>query len=137
MKIRTYEELIQFETFEERFEYLKLGGEVGLETFGMDRFLNQALYRSKIWRNEVRPAVILRDNGCDLAIEDRQIYDSIIIHHMNPITLEDIENNDPKIYCLDFLVCTSLLTHNAIHYGDSSILQKDYEPRRPGDTKLW
>lgn len=137
MMIRTYSELIQLKTFEERFEYLRLKGEVGLETFGMDRFLNQALYRSKLWRNEVRPKVITRDNGCDLAIEDRQIFDSIIIHHMNPITIEDIERDDPKIYCLEFLVCTAQLTHNAIHFGDSSLLQKDYEPRRPGDTKLW
>ena len=136
-KIKTYSELIELETFEDRFNYLKLNGRVGIETFGYNRYVNQVLYKSKIWRNEIRPYVISRDNGCDLGILDRDIYDLIIIHHMNPITIEDIEANSNKVFDPEFLICSSLMTHNAIHYGDSNILVKDFEPRFHGDTKLW
>jgi len=136
-KIRNYSELSKLKTFEERFEYLKLNGIVGEETFGYERFLNQALYRSKIWRNETRPFVIKRDLGCDLGILDREISDIIIIHHMNPITIEDIENDNPEIFDPEFLISTSSMTHKAIHYGDANLLIKDFEPRFHGDTKLW
>ncbi len=136
-KIRSYSELSKLKTFEERFEYLKLNGIVGEETFGYERFLNQALYRSKIWRNQIRPFVITRDQGCDLGILDREIPDIIVIHHMNPITIEDIENDNPEIYDPEFLISSSSMTHKAIHYGDSNLLIKDFEPRFHGDTKLW
>jgi len=136
-KIRSYSELIELKTFEERFEYLRLNGQVGKETFGYERFLNQALYRSKIWRNETRPFVIARDSGCDLGILDREINGIIVIHHMNPITIDDIENDNPMIYDPEFLISSSSITHNAIHYGDDSLLIKDFKPRFQGDTKLW
>ena len=138
-KFRTYQELIQLETFEERFEYLRLAGTPGYITFGSHRLLNQMLYKSPIWAS-VRQRVILRDDGCDLAISERPIgkKDILIIHHLNPITIEQVTNNDPAVYDLNNLVCVSHRTHNAIHYGDGSNLMpsKPIE-RRPGDTKLW
>ena len=135
--IRTYSELIQLSTFEERFNYLKLHGDVGRETFGFDRYLNQRFYKSKEW-NQVRDRVIVRDFGCDLACEDIPISGQIIVHHMNPFTVEELERNPSILLDPEFLICVSLDTHNAIHYGDSSILKKNViVERKPNDTKLW
>lgn len=136
MKNRSYRELIRFDNFEERYNYLRLYGMVGQDVFGFDRYINQAFYSSKKWRS-IRSEVIIRDNGCDLAIPDREIGGTIFIHHINPITLEMFENDDPLLFDLDNLVCVSRETHQAIHYGDESLLIKDYSPRQPGDTKLW
>lgn len=137
MKIRTYSELIRLPTFEERFEYLKLGGEVGKDTFGFDRIFNQKFYTSKEWKR-VRDFVIIRDNGCDLAHEDHIIYGSkILIHHMNPITLEDIENNTDILLNPEYLITTIHNTHNAIHYGDANLLPKDPIERTKNDTCPW
>lgn len=135
-KLRTYSEMIQLPTFEERFEYLKLGGKVGADTFGFDRWQNQAFYRSVEWLR-VRDKVILRDNGCDLAIPDREIGRRIVIHHMNPITVEDIRLAADILLNPEFLICVSHETHNAIHYGNADLLAKDYVPRSPNDTCLW
>lgn len=136
MKIKSYRELKNLETFEERFEYLKLGGGVGKSTFGFDRYLNQVFYRSREWQ-DVRKIVIIRDEGCDLGIFGREIPKGIIIHHMNPISIEQIEDRDPDIFNPDFLVCCSHNTHNAIHYSDSDILYKEPITRTKGDTTLW
>lgn len=133
--IRCYSELKRIKTFEERFEYLKLGGGVGKATFGFDRYLNQVFYNSREWK-DARRNVIIRDNGCDLGIAGREL-DKIIIHHMNTITIEQIEDRDPVIFDPEFLICVSHNTHNAIHYSDSSILLKDLKERKKGDTKLW
>lgn len=124
MKIRTYSELILLPTFKERYEYLKLGGKVGEETFGFDRYLNQKFYKSKEWR-DIRDYVIMRDNACDLGIEDREIHSRIIIHHMNPITKYDIVNQTEFLTNPDYMICTLKRTHDAIHYGDDSILFSD------------
>ena len=135
--IRTYSELIQLPTFEERFEYLKLGGRVGEETFGFDRYLNQVFYGSKEYKS-VRNYVIIRDGGCDLAIPDREIIsDRIIIHHMNPITVDDILKRSDFLLNPEYLICTILNTHNAIHYGSSELLQKDPVVRFKNDTCPW
>lgn len=135
--IRRYSELIQLSTFEERFNYLKLNGVVANETFGFDRYLNQQFYRSTEWKR-VRQQVIIRDRGCDLAVPDHEIFDQIIVHHMNPMSLEDIENNPELLLDPEYLICVSLDTHNAIHYGDSNYGNKDVVVDRiPGDTTLW
>lgn len=134
--IRTYSELKRLKTFEERFEYLKLFGSVGESTFGFDRYLNQALYRSKEWK-DLRNEIIIRDNGCDLGVEGRDINDRIIIHHMNPLTEDDILERSDFVYNPEYLICVSLLTHDAIHYGDFSLLPKLPIERKPGDTTLW
>lgn len=138
MRIRTYTELIRIPDYYERFRYLQLRGEVGIETFGWERYLNQMLYRSKKWR-KVRDEVIIRDNGCDLAHPDFEIskYDRIYIHHMNPLSPEDVESNSDLIYDPEFLICTVFGTHNAIHYGDEGLLPKLPVERRPGDTCPW
>ena len=137
MKIkRRYSELKLYDTFIDRYKYLKLTGEVGSTTFGFDRYLNQTLYHSPRWR-KARRDVIIRDNGCDLGIEGYDLYDKVIIHHMNPISMEDLENDDPAIFDPEFLICVSHKTHNAIHYGDESQLPRDYKERKPGDTMLW
>ena len=136
MKNRSYRELIRLDNFEERYNYLRLYGMVGQDVFGFDRYINQAFYSSKKWRS-TRSEVIIRDDGCDLAIPDREIGGTIFIHHINPITLDMFENDDPLLFDLDNLVCVSRETHQAIHYGDESLLIKDYSPRQPGDTKLW
>lgn len=136
MRIRTYSELRRLKTFEERFEYLKLSGIVGGTTFGSDRYLNQMLYTSQRWR-KIRRQVIIRDNGCDLGIEGYEISDRIIIHHLNPISVDDILNENDDIFDLRFLVCTSERTHNAIHFGDSSLLPKGPIERKPNDTCPW
>lgn len=134
--IKSYNELIRIPTFLERFHYLKLTGNVGDATFGFDRYLNQRFYRSVEWKR-IRSRVIVRDEGCDLAIPDRQIGGTIFIHHINPITIEMFENDDPLLYDEDNLICVSRDTHSAIHFGDESLLILDYTPRQPGDTKLW
>jgi hypothetical protein len=133
---RTYSELQRLQTFEERFEYLSLKGRVGESTFGFERYLNQRFYTSKEWR-DVRQEVIARDEGLDLAIPGYEIYDKIIVHHMNPMTVENIEHSDSDILNPEFLIATTLRTHNAIHYGDASKLARPLVDRRPGDTKLW
>ena len=135
-KIRTYSELIMLPTFKERYEYLKLGGKVGEETFGFDRYLNQKFYKSKEWR-DIRDYVILRDNACDLGIEDREIHSRIIIHHMNPITKYDIINQTEFLTNPDYMICTLKRTHDAIHYGDDSILFSDIITRTKNDTCPW
>lgn len=134
--IRSYSELIKLGTFEERFEYLKLSGSVGVETFGHDRYLNQALYTSEKWKR-VRREVIIRDNGCDLGIDGMEIRGCIYVHHMIPLTVRDIEENNSIIFMPEFLICASFRTHNAIHFGDADLLPKDPVIRKPGDTKLW
>lgn len=136
MKIRTYKELSRIDDFYERFRYLQLRGEVGASTFGWERFLNQALYKSRRWR-KIRDQVILRDDGCDLGHPDYQIRDRVIIHHMNPITLEDVEEERDEAFDPEFLVCTAPMTHNAIHYGDEKLLPSPLTVRKPGDTCPW
>lgn len=136
IKLRSYSELIQLEKFLDRFKYLQLHGQVGCETFGFDRWVNQRFYTSREWRS-VREQVIIRDGACDLGIEDREIHSRLIVHHMNPLTQRDIEYGTRMALDLDNLICTTHDTHNAIHYGDASLLTKNYTPRRPGDTKLW
>lgn len=136
MTIRSYTELLQFHTFKERYEYLRLRGSVSEETFGFERYLNQNFYRSAEWRN-LRPHIVNRDLGNDLGIEDYPIFGKVIIHHMNPISAEDIIHGNMDILDPDFLICVSLRTHNAIHYGDASLLAEPLVERRPGDTKLW
>ena len=136
MKIRTYSELILLPTFKERYEYLKLGGKVGEETFGFDRYLNQKFYKSKEWM-DIRDYVILRDNACDLGIEDREIHSRIIIHHMNPITKYDIINQTEFLTNPEYMICTLKRTHDAIHYGDDGILFGDVVIRTKNDTCPW
>ena len=133
---KRYSELKQYDTFMDRYNYLKLTSSVGATTFGFDRFLNQMLYHSTKWK-DIRRQVIIRDNGCDLGVEGRDIFGKIIIHHMNPITIEDVEEDDPRIFDPEFLICVTHKTHNAIHYGDESQLPRDFIPRTPGDTMLW
>lgn len=136
MKIRTYSELIKIPTFEERYRYLRLYGVVGKDTFGFDRYLNQLFYTSELWRS-VRDQVIIRDNGCDLGLEGYDIFDRIIVHHMNPITVEDLEEASDYLLNPEFLITTSLNTHNAIHYGDEKLLIKDPIERSMNDTCPW
>lgn len=133
---RSFRELSRLKTFDERFEYLKLKGLVGKSIFGLDRYMNQIFYKSNQWLN-VRDHVIARDNGRDLGIPGYEISSKILIHHMNPITLEDLEEMNPEILEPDFLITTTNSTHQAIHYGDGSLLIKVPIPRRSGDTKLW
>lgn len=134
--MRTYSELITIPTFEERFKYLQLNGEVGQDTFGFDRYLNQVFYRSPEWRR-VRDQVIVRDNGCDLAHPEHEIFGRITIHHMNPVSLRDIEKRNEDILNPEYLISTTHATHNAIHYGDESLLPRDPVERRPNDTCPW
>lgn len=136
MRLRTYSELVQLPTFEERFEYLKLSGKVGKETFGFDRYMNQVFYRSQVWKS-LRNRIIVRDGGCDLGIPDRMIYGKVLIHHLNTIVPGDIISNNDMILNPEFLICVSLDTHNAIHYGDSNLLVRDPVERTPGDTCPW
>lgn len=134
--IKTYSEMLSLPTFIERFEYLKIGGQVGDATFGYDRYLNQILYRTPEWKR-FRRDIIIRDMGCDLACDDREIVGKIIVHHINPLTIEDVYNLDPKIFDPENVVCVSLDTHNAIHYGDQSLLMKDPVVRTKNDTCPW
>ena len=136
MMIRSFSGVRRLTTFEERYEYLRLKGTVGESTFGFDRYLNQLLYRSDRWR-KVRGVVIVRDNGCDLGIEDRDISSKILVHHMNPITMEYIEEGREEVFDPNFLICTSEQTHNAIHFGDANLLPKLPVERRAGDTCPW
>lgn len=133
---RTYTELMRIPTFEERFEYLKLSGRVAKETFGFDRWLNQVFYRSPQWR-QLRNQIIIRDNGCDLGIPGREIYDKIYVHHMNPLLKDDIINKTEYLTNPEYLICVSHMTHEAIHYGDANLLMRDPVERKPGDTILW
>ena len=134
--IRTYSELIRLPTFEERFRYLKLDGLAGKDTFGFDRYLNQEFYRSKEWK-EVRDFVIVRDNGCDLGMDGYEIAGRIYIHHMNPITVNDIVHSSDFLLNPDYLVCVSHNTHNAVHYGDEDLLVTAPVERRKNDTCPW
>ena len=134
--IRSYRELSRLDSFLERFEYLKLTGSVGQETFGFDRYLNQAFYKSQQWINARRFA-IARDLGNDLGVHGFAIHDRVLVHHMNPITPDDIAEGNEAILDPEYLICTSLDTHNAIHYGDASRLRSGPNERLPGDTKLW
>ena len=134
--IKTYSELITIPTFEERFEYLKLDGRVGAETFGFDRYLNQAFYKSDEWLS-IRDYVITRDNGCDLGVEGYEIYGRIIIHHMNPITKEDILQRSKFLINPEYLITTIKRTHDAIHYSDSNLLVKAPIERSKNDTCPW
>lgn len=136
MKIKNYSELSLLPTFEERFEYLKLGGVVGADTFGFDRVFNQKFYQSYEWKT-VRNEIIVRDLGCDLGIEDRQIFGRILIHHMNPISLKDISDSTKFLLNPEYLICVSHDTHNAIHYGDIRLVKKDLVERTPNDTCPW
>ena len=135
-KTRTYSELRRYETFEERYEYLNLNGVVGEDTFGFDRWINQHFYASRQWK-QVRSVVILRDHGCDLGIFGYEIFTDLMVHHMNPLTRTAIHHGEEWILDPEFLVTTSLRTHNAIHYGDRSQLPRVYSERKAGDAKLW
>lgn len=137
MRYLTYNELITLPTFEERFNYLRLNGRCSEETFGGHRLLNQMLYKSLQWK-DIRQRVIIRDMGCDLGIEDRPIQKYLMIHHINPITIEQVVNFDPAIFDLNNLICCSRETHNAIHYGDGDKLTPtNITERKPSDTRLW
>ena len=136
MSIRTYSELITIPTFEERFEYLQLKGSVGKDTFGYDRYLNQVLYRSPEWKR-LRNQIIIRDAGCDLACEGYDIHSKVLIHHLNPITVEDVLARSRKVFDPDNLVCVSHNTHNAIHYGDVDLLVTGPIIRTKNDTSPW
>jgi hypothetical protein len=135
-RVRTYSELRRFDTFEERYEYLRLGGGVGESTFGFDRYINQAFYRSSLWK-QVRNQVIVRDNGCDLGIPDRPINGGLLVHHINPMSVDDLIHHEEWVLNPEYLITTTHDTHNAIHYGDQSLLKKPFTPRQMGDTKLW
>ena len=134
--IRTYSELRQLTDFEERYKYLALRGSVGRSTFGFDRYINQQFYTSTQWR-QIRHHVIARDLGCDLGVEGYEIHDRIYIHHMNPMTVDDIAHGEDSILNPEFLITTTHRTHNAIHYGDERLLPRPLTERRSGDTKLW
>lgn len=136
-KVRCYSDLLQLNTFEERLRYLSLSGEVGSDTFGFDRYLNQNFYKSKEWK-KVRNDVIVRDGACDLGVEGHDIYDTVYIHHMNPITKGDIEESTEFLLNPEYLICVSMQTHNAIHYGkDLSTNKYTVVERKPGDTCPW
>jgi hypothetical protein len=134
--IRTYTELCRIRDFNERFQYLRLYSSVGVPVFGFDRYLNQRFYRSSEWR-QLRSQVIARDRGCDLGVEGYEIYDRIAIHHMNPMSVEQVTHGDASILDPEFLITVSSRTHNAIHFGDEKLLATPLIVRRPGDTKLW
>lgn len=136
MSIKKYSELILLPTFEERYKYLQLNGVIGDETFGFDRYINQMFYRSQEWK-QVRDYVIVRDNGCDLGIEGHEIRGKILIHHMNPIGIKDIQQVNKFLLDPEYLITTMLSTHNAIHYGDESLLVKDPIERSKNDTCPW
>lgn len=134
--IRTYSELITLPTFKERYEYLRLGGVVGKDTFRFDRYLNQIFYKSLEWQS-VRREVIIRDNGCDLGLDGYEIKGKILIHHMNPINVEDILNRSDTLLNPEYLITTVLATHNAIHYGDATLLSTLPKERSKNDTCPW
>lgn len=134
--IKTYSELMKIDDFYDRYKYLRLCGSVGVDTFGSLRYINQAFYNSHRWR-KLRRKIIIRDNGCDLAHEDFEIHGRIYIHHLNPVTPQDFETNSEFVWDPEFLVCVSFDTHNAIHYGDETLLPELPIERRPGDTCPW
>lgn len=136
MIIKTYSEMLIFPTLEERFRYLQLKGSVGKDTFGYDRYLNQILYHSEEWKS-FRNGIIIRDNGCDLACEGYEIHKRILVHHIDPITVEDVLNRSPKVFDPENVVCVSHTTHNAIHYGDENLLITAPVERSPNDTCPW
>lgn len=136
MRIRTYTELSRIDDFPGRYRYLRLHASVGVSTFGFDRYLNQALYTSREWRR-TRLQVIDRDRGCDLGIEGYEIHDRVYIHHMNPVTADQILHGDDSVFDLEYLITVSNATHNAIHFGDENMLAILPAERRPGDTQLW
>lgn len=136
MSIKTYSELVHLPTFKERFEYLKLKGSVGKDTFGHDRYLNQVFYTSQEWRR-LRDEIIIRDNGCDLGIEGREIGGKIYIHHLNPLGVNDILTHSEYLVNPEYLICVSFETHNAIHYGDINLLPRDPIERKRNDTCPW
>lgn len=136
MSIRTYSELIKIPTFKDRFEYLRLDGKVGEETFGFDRYLNQIFYKSQEWKT-ARDFVIIRDQGCDLAMEGHEIFGRILVHHINPIRIEDIVNRSKYLLDPEYLICTIKNTHDAIHYGDGSLLITGPIERTKNDTCPW
>lgn len=136
MRNRCYSELVRLATFQERFEYLDLRGQVGEATFGSARWVNQRFYTSPQWRR-VRDFVVVRDNGCDLGVPGHEVHVDILVHHMNPMTVEDIVEGADWILDPEFLITTSKRTHNAIHYGDESLIPRPVVARQPGDTKLW
>lgn len=134
--MKTYSDLIKHSSFIERFRYLSLPGSVGASTFGFDRYINQKFYTSRQWRH-IRQHVIARDEGCDLGVEGFEIHDRILIHHMNPMSSDDIYHGNEDILDPEFLISTTHRTHNAIHYGDERQLPQPFIERRPGDTRLW
>ena len=134
--IRTYSELITLPTYEERFQYLRLNGEVGKDTFGFDRYLNQILYHSQDWKS-VRDQIIIRDNGCDMGVEGYEIHGRIIIHHMNPISIVDIQEATEFLLNPEYLISVAHITHNAIHYSDESLLITAPVERTRNDTCPW
>lgn len=136
MNIKTYSELRRIETFEERYQYLALKGDVGSSTFGFDRYINQNFYTSREWR-QLRHQIITRDNSCDLGIAGYEIHSGLLVHHMNPMNVDDISHGESSILNPNFLITTTHRTHNAIHYGDAKLLPRLFEERRRGDTKLW
>ncbi len=136
MKTRTYTDLQRLPTFEERFAYLSMPGEVGRATFGFDRWMNQHFYRSREWQL-AREQVIVRDNACDLGILGHEIRAQLLVHHMNPVTPDDLLHGEEWVLDPEYLITTTHRTHNAIHYGDASLIPKAPVERRPGDTKLW
>lgn len=133
---KTYSEMNRFTDFLERFEYLRLHGSVGRATFGFDRYINQMFYRSREWKN-ARDFVIVRDNGCDLGVLGYEIHSQILIHHINPISVDDIVQSADWIFDPEYLITTTQNTHNAIHYGDASLLPRVGVARKAGDTTLW
>lgn len=132
----TYDELVKRDSFLARFRYAVIGGEIGIATFGFDRHLNQSFYASREWK-QARDEAIIRDNGCDLGVPGHEIHDRILVHHMNPIRVEDLLGFNPDILNPDYLICVSTRTHNAIHFGDESQLPPPIVERMPGDTTLW
>ena len=136
MTSRSYSELVKLQTFSERYNYLRLVGQVGSTTFGFDRYLNQSFYTSRDWR-QVRHAVIARDAGCDLGLEGYEIFDRVYVHHMNPLTKKQVLAADENMFDPEYLVSCTLNTHNAIHYGDPNSLVRLPPERRPGDTTIW
>jgi hypothetical protein len=136
MRHRTYSELRRFDTFEDRFAYLAMPGEVGAATFGFDRWMNQRFYRSREWR-QARDAVVFRDGACDLGIPGLEIHAQLLVHHMNPVTPDDLIQGEEWILDPEYLITTTHRTHNALHYGDISLVPTGPVERRPGDTRLW
>lgn len=134
--MKTYSELISLSTFEDRFNYLRLNGKVGRDTFGIDRYLNQVLYVSPEWR-QFRNQIVLRDNGCDLRLEGYEIFGQIIVHHIDPITVDDVVNRSEKLFDPNNVVCVSLDTHNGIHYGTDTFIHRVPKDRSPMDTCPW